>query len=220
MRRASSIPSCEGTGLFIRKLLGRIFLSRQRWRKFKWHMWLDMHSPAFKYLRVHVSTSDPCRSFILRKMLFFLLLMLFRSWLIIKYNHQKSLFICLFDLQPGGKRYETTWAAKRTALLTFLKETSTHTRNTRISFAFKSYWKWSSQHWKQSASFRLQTRNCDVKLPRLQNCQRCTSGHCVCSETLTRLSRPPQSFQYKPGCGARIRSWAVCKEPALRLQVI
>jgi len=23
-------------------------------------------------------------------------------------NHQKSLFICLFDLKPGGKRYETT----------------------------------------------------------------------------------------------------------------
>jgi len=35
---------------------------------------------AFKYLRVRASTSDPCRSFILRKMLFFLLLMLlFRS---------------------------------------------------------------------------------------------------------------------------------------------
>ena len=29
-------------------------------------------------------------------------------WLIIKYNHQKSLFICLFDLKTGGKRYETT----------------------------------------------------------------------------------------------------------------
>ena len=28
--------------------------------------------------------------------------------------HQKSLFICLFDLKPGGKRYETTWVAKRT----------------------------------------------------------------------------------------------------------
>ena len=48
---------------------------RQRW-KVKWHLWLDMHSPAFKYLRIHASTSDPCRSFILRKMLFFLLLML------------------------------------------------------------------------------------------------------------------------------------------------
>jgi len=24
-------------------------------------------------------------------------------------GHQKSLFICLFDLKPGGKRYETTW---------------------------------------------------------------------------------------------------------------
>jgi len=29
--------------------------------------------------------------------------------LIMKYNHQKSLFICLFDLKPGGKRYETIW---------------------------------------------------------------------------------------------------------------
>jgi len=39
-----------------------------------------MHSPAFKYLRVYASASDPCRSFILRNMLFFLLLMLlFRS---------------------------------------------------------------------------------------------------------------------------------------------
>ena len=38
-----------------------------------------------------------------------------KRWLIIKYNHQKSLFICLFDLKPGGKRYETTWVAKRTA---------------------------------------------------------------------------------------------------------
>jgi len=31
-----------------------------------------------------------------------------KRWLIIKYNHQKSLFFCLFDLKPGGKRYETT----------------------------------------------------------------------------------------------------------------
>jgi len=31
-----------------------------------------------------------------------------KRWLIIKCNHQKSLFICLFDLKPGGKRYETT----------------------------------------------------------------------------------------------------------------
>jgi len=34
-----------------------------------------------------------------------------------KYNHQKSLFICLFDLKPGGKRYEKTCVAKRTAFL-------------------------------------------------------------------------------------------------------
>ena len=26
------------------------------------------------------------------------------------HNHQKILFICLFDLKPGGKRYETTCA--------------------------------------------------------------------------------------------------------------
>ena len=39
-----------------------------------------------------------------------------KCWLIIKYNHQKSLFICLFDLKPGGKCYETTGVAKRTAL--------------------------------------------------------------------------------------------------------
>jgi len=32
-----------------------------------------------------------------------------KRWVIIKYNHQKSLFICLFDWKPGGKRYETTW---------------------------------------------------------------------------------------------------------------
>ena len=41
-----------------------------------------------------------------------------KCWLIIKCNHQKSLFISLFDLKPGGKRYETTWVEKRTACLT------------------------------------------------------------------------------------------------------
>ena len=28
--------------------------------------------------------------------------------------------ICLFDLKPGGKRYETTWVAKRTAFVCFV----------------------------------------------------------------------------------------------------
>jgi len=39
---ANSLPSYDGTGLFIRKLLGRIFLSRQWWRKVKWHLWLHV----------------------------------------------------------------------------------------------------------------------------------------------------------------------------------
>jgi len=43
-----------------------------------------------------------------------------KRWLIIKYNHQKSLFISLFDLKRGGKRYETTGVAKRTAVFIYL----------------------------------------------------------------------------------------------------
>ena len=44
-----------------------------------------------------------------------------KRWLIIKYNHQKSLFICLFDLKSGGKRYETTLVAKRTEITLFAR---------------------------------------------------------------------------------------------------
>jgi len=44
-----------------------------------------------------------------------------KRWLIIKYNRQKSLFISLFDLKLGGKRYETTWVAKRTAVYSMSK---------------------------------------------------------------------------------------------------